>query len=160
MPSEPQRLDDAALKVVQFHIMNNLTDPQPTIVLRERSTDPFCSFVSFACQRKSITIQSCEKFFGTSAGSTLRDASYSHRTLTFTTIFLHRRMRTGVNSTLRRLRKIGTPITPNRSMFSPIPLVGYSSNSAAIHRHLTTSGTRTRPSFSKVSDLHCFDFAL
>jgi len=35
MPSEPQRPGDAALKIVQFLIMNNLTDPQPTIVLRE-----------------------------------------------------------------------------------------------------------------------------
>ena len=43
MPSELQRYDDAASNVVRFHIMKNLTDPQPTIVRRERSTDPFCS---------------------------------------------------------------------------------------------------------------------
>ena len=42
MLSEPQRHDDATLKVVRFHIMNNLTDHQPKIVLRERSTGLFC----------------------------------------------------------------------------------------------------------------------
>jgi len=43
MPSELQRYDDAASNVVRFHIMKNLTDPQPTIVRRERLTDPLCS---------------------------------------------------------------------------------------------------------------------
>jgi len=42
MPSEHQRYDNLQSKVIRFHIMNDLTDTQPTIVRRERPTDPFC----------------------------------------------------------------------------------------------------------------------
>ena len=70
--------------------------------------------IPFLCQRYSTTIQNWKKFSGTSVGSTLRDVSCSHRTLTFTMTFLHRQMRTGVNSTLMRSREIGIPTTPNQ----------------------------------------------
>ena len=43
MPSELKRQGNPLSKVVQFHIVKNLTDPQPTIVRRERSADPFPS---------------------------------------------------------------------------------------------------------------------
>ena len=33
--SKLQRYEDPSSKVIQFHIMKNLTDPQPTIVRRE-----------------------------------------------------------------------------------------------------------------------------
>ena len=101
-------------------------------------------------------IQSCKKFFGTSVGSHPRGVLLSPRTLTFTTNFLHQKIRTGVDSTLRRSRKIGIPTTRNQFVFSPISRVAYFSNFVVIHERLTTCGTRVRRSFSEVSALLSF----
>ena len=66
--------------------------------------------------------------------------------------FPHRQMRAGVNSTEMRLRKIGIPTKLNQSQsaFLPTPRVAYFSNFVVNHGRLTTSGPRTRRSFSKV----------
>ena len=76
-----------------------------------------------------------------------------HRTLTFTMTSLHRQSRTGRNSTLRRLRKIGMHTTPNPFVFSRIPWVAYILNFVVIRGRLTMCGTRTGRSFSKVCAL-------